>query len=158
MTTHHRGESAKLHPTHKEFLILRIASGRIVSLRAVRTGEEATYVGIHIRISSQGVVQAKRHLLAETVPRRTDVTTPGVGTITLLTCKVTAGEDEDTLTFIYSTLTVIHTTHRHQREGIAYTAIRTHRCGLVTLFLCQIHLVRVGRVHPPGINTHLVQT
>ena len=88
MTAHHRGEGTKLHPTYKELLILRIASSRVVTLRTVRACKETTNVGIRVRIGSQGVVEAKRHLLAETVPRRTDITTPGVGTIALLTCKI----------------------------------------------------------------------
>ena len=97
-------------------------------------------------------------MLAESVPRRADVTAPGVGTIALLTSEVGTGEDEDALAVIHGTLAVIHTTHRHQWEGVANTTIRTHCRRLVTLFLGQVHLVGVSGVHPPSVNTHLVQT
>ena len=68
VAAHHRGEGTELHPAHVEFLILRVACGRVVTLCVVGASEEATDVGIHVRVSGEGVVKTDRHLLAEAIP------------------------------------------------------------------------------------------
>ena len=52
---------------------------------------------------------------------------------------------------------VIYSIHAHEWEDIAYRAVCTHRAFLVELRILEIHLVRVGRIHPPCVDTHLVE-
>ena len=158
MAAHHGCEGTELHPTGVEFLILRIASGGVEALRIVGIGEKATNVGIDVWVGCERVVEADGHLLAEAFPRGADVAAPGVGSVALLSCEVGTGEDEDALGAVDGTLMVIHATYGHEGEGVAHAAVGTHGAGLVEVAVFVAVVVGVGRVHPPGIDAHLVET
>ena len=68
VATEYRAEEGVLHPTYIELLELDVLRSRTASLGVIRTAEESTYIGIEVRTSGHGVVQAQRNLLAEHVP------------------------------------------------------------------------------------------
>ena len=88
MAAHHRAESSELHPSYIEFLILRVPYTALPALRIVAIGEETTYVCVHLRVGSKGVIEADRHLFAQAFPGRRDVARPCVGTCALLSGEV----------------------------------------------------------------------
>ena len=51
---------------------------------------------------------------------------------------------------------LVHTTYGHEREEVAYAAPAAERTLLVKVAVLVIVMVRIGRVHPPSVNTHLV--
>src|SRR5574344_2619302 len=95
MATEHRTEQTVLHPTHIEFLELRVLGSRACTLRIVRTTEDTADVGIEVRIARQRETESCRHLLAQHVPRGVHVTAPHVRSVVLLTGITASRHDED---------------------------------------------------------------
>ena len=158
MTAEDRTEEAVLHPTHVEFLELRVLRGRTRATGVVGITEEATDVGIEIRIASQREAQSCRHLLAEHIPRGVHVAAPHIRAVVLLTCKGRARHNEDTLFLPHLTLGLIDATDGFQGEGITELTPGAASDGMGVVGLTGIEEIGISGVHPPSIGAIVIET
>ena len=157
MAAHHRTEGPVLQPAHVEFLEQGVrGAGGGGAPAVVVSREEAAAVGIEIGIAREGEAQAGRNLGAEHVPGGVHVPAPGVGARALLAGIGRARKDHHAAGRDCF-LVVIHPLDRHDREGVPDAAEGADAGLEVQVALLETVVVRLGGVHPPGIDAHLLE-
>ena len=159
MWTHHRRKRTELQPTHIQFLIHRILGGTsVIPTLIIVSGKEATNIWIEVRISGKSKIQACRNLIAQWFPRRTDISRPYIGSVTLLSGKNRTCKNKDAFIWSYGTLIIINATHRQQRISITHLAERPQIGLRIKILRLPIEMVRFRRIHPPAVHTQLEDT
>ena len=157
VAAHHRAEGAVLQPAHVELLEERVArAGGQLAAAVVAVREEAAAVGVEVRVARQGESQPGGDLRAQRLPRGVDVAAPGVRTRALLASPGRAREDHHAAVG-HLLLVVRHALHRHEREGVAHLAEGADPRVDVQVTLLEINMIRLGGVHPPGVDAHVLQ-
>ena len=151
--THHRGERAELQPADVKLLVERVPRGKtVVPALVVRAAEEAADVVVPVRHAAEREVQSGRDLIAQALPRRTDVARPHVSAVALRAHIARTRQDEHALVGGCRALVVIHALHAVEREGVAHPTERAEVGLLVEVGRLEVHVVRLRRVHPPRIH------